>query len=201
MHDLSRGHPADLVYATRIQRERMSGEMHARYAPELLVDRAFVDAYCAASTVLSTRCRAERGFPRPGSGMKGESTVGAGRACVRVRRAPIQSCALRFVVSSPSRSSARDSVGSLIRFATLTAEKRPADGGPSRQRQRRVSGCDRADGESPPAGPPAWPVRPRPRRCPAFPWRARGSPARPSVLPGPWPHRGPCRGSRCRPAP
>jgi aspartate carbamoyltransferase catalytic subunit len=45
-------HDADLVYATRIQRERMSGEAREGYASEFRVDRAFVDTHCAASTLL-----------------------------------------------------------------------------------------------------------------------------------------------------
>ena len=45
-------HDADLVYATRIQRERMSGEMREGYTPDFRVDRAFVDTHCGASTVL-----------------------------------------------------------------------------------------------------------------------------------------------------
>ncbi len=45
-------HDADLVYATRIQRERMSGEMREGYTPDFRVDRAFVDTHCGVSTVL-----------------------------------------------------------------------------------------------------------------------------------------------------
>ncbi len=42
----------DVVYATRIQRERFGGERVEGYSAEFRVDRAFLDRCCAADTVL-----------------------------------------------------------------------------------------------------------------------------------------------------
>jgi aspartate carbamoyltransferase catalytic subunit len=42
----------DIVYATRIQKERMTGESIESYPPEFRLDRAAVKALCARDTVL-----------------------------------------------------------------------------------------------------------------------------------------------------
>lgn len=45
-------HDLDLAYATRIQRERFTGEQTAGYTPEFRVDKAFLDTCCGPQTVL-----------------------------------------------------------------------------------------------------------------------------------------------------
>ncbi len=45
-------HGADVVYATRIQRERFNGESIEGYAPDFQVCKSLVDAVCKADTIL-----------------------------------------------------------------------------------------------------------------------------------------------------